>query len=346
MIPPLLDELLRAHGPSGHEHLAFRVIQAAVGELAEIETDTVGNLVARRSANAGAGAADRPLLALFAHLDVVGLAVAHVPEDGLLPVHRLGGWRANVAYGQRVEIRTATGAVHGVIARRTKDDEKVEWEQLYVDIGAADGSEARALVAPGDPMVVVAPPLELAHDRIASRSLDNRACVYVALETLCRLGAEELAADVAVVAGAQEELGHSGVPPAMYRLRPDVAIALDVTYATDVPAGDANEAGDHRLGTGPAIFRGPAISPKVFELLLAAASADGIAHTIETGMKTYTDADHTYISRSGVPTGLVSVPLRNMHSPGEIVQLSDLEDCVRLLVSFARRLESGTDFRR
>ena len=340
-LPPLLDELLRAHGPSGHEHLAFDVIRTAVGEVAELETDTVGNLIARRSGSGGG-----PLIAFFAHLDVIGLAVAHIPDDGLLPVHRLGGWRASVAYGQRVEVRTARGAVYGVIARRTKDDEKVEWDQLYVDIGAGDGAEARELVAPGDPIVLVAPPLELAHDRIASRGLDNRAGVYVAVEALRRLANERLPADVAVVAGAQEELGHSGVPPAMYRLRPEVVVALDVTYATDVPAGDANEAGDHRLGTGPAIFRGPAISPAVFELLVGAAEAEGIAHTIETGMKTYTDADDTYTSRAGVPTGLVSMPLRNMHSANEIVQLSDLEDCIRLLVSFARRLEPQTDFRR
>lgn len=341
MMPSLLDELLRAHGPSGHEHLAFDVIRAAVSEVAEIETDTVGNLIARRT-----GGGDGPLLALFAHLDVIGLAVAHIPDDGLLPVHRLGGWRASVAYGQRVEVRTRGGSVHGVIGRQTKDDEKVEWEQLYVDIGAGDGAEARELVAPGDPIVLVAPPLELAHGRIASRSLDNRAGVYVAVEMLRRLADEGLTADLAVVAGAQEELGHSGVPPAMYQLRPDIAIALDVTYATDVPAGDANEAGDHRLGTGPAIFRGPAIAPKVFELLVDAAKAEGISHTVETGMKTYTDADGTYTSRAGVPTGLVSLPLRNMHSPNEIVQLSDLEDCVRLLVSFAQRLEPGMDFRR
>ena len=343
MIPPLLDELLRAHGPSGHEHLAYDVVRRSVEGVAEVETDTVGNLIARR---AGGGGDGRPLLALFAHLDVIGLAVAHIPDDGLLPVHRLGGWRANVAYGQRVEVHTAAGIVHGVIARKVKDDEKVEWEQLYVDVGAADGAEARGLVAPGDPIVMAAPPVELAHGRVASRSLDNRAGVYVALETLRRLAAEEGGADVAVVAGAQEELGHSGVPPAMYSLRPDVVVALDVTYATDVPAGDANEAGDHRLGSGPAIFRGPAISPRVFELLVAAADAEGIAHTIETGMKTYTDADDTFTSRSGVPTGLLSIPLRNMHSPTEIVQLSDLEDCVRLLVAFARRLESGSDFRR
>ncbi len=110
-VPELLDALLRAHGPSGHEQLAFDVIREAVGDVAEIETDSVGNLVARRT---GAG----PLLALFAHVDVIGLAVARIPDDALIPVHRLGSWRANVAYGQRVEIRTQSGTVYGVIARR------------------------------------------------------------------------------------------------------------------------------------------------------------------------------------------------------------------------------------
>jgi putative aminopeptidase FrvX len=341
VIPPLLDELLRAHGPSGHEHLAFDVIRRALDGVAEIETDTVGNLVARRDGSAG-----QPSLALFAHLDVIGLAVAHIPDDGLLAVHRLGGWRANVAYGQRVEISTAGGVVHGTIARRVKDDEKVEWEQLYIDIGAADGATARELVAPGDPIVCLGAPVAVAHGRLVSRSLDNRAGVYVALEALRRLADAEVAASVAVVAGAQEELGHSGVPPAMHRLQPDLVLALDVTYATDVPAGDANAAGDHRLGSGPALFRGPAVSPHVFELLVAAARSEGIAHTVETGMKTYTDADDTYTAGPGVPTGLVSIPLRNMHSPGEIVQLSDLEDCIRLIVAFARGLGAGTDFRR
>jgi len=334
-VPELLDSLLRAHGPAGHEHLAFDVIREAVGDVAEIETDSVGNLFARRR---GEG----PLLALFAHLDVIGLAVAHIPDDALIPVHRLGGWRANVAYGQRVEIRTQSGSVYGVIARRSKDDEKVEWEQLYIDIGAGDGKEARSLVAPGDPIVAVAPPLELASGRIASSNLDNRAGVYIALEILRRLDS----ANVAVVAGAQEEIGLHGARVAAYRLRPDVAIAIDVTYATDVPAGDANEAGDHRLGGGPAIFRGPAINPRVFEHLVEAADEAGIEHTIETGMKTYTDADDTFASREGIPTGVVSIPLRNMHSPIEIVELGDLEACIRLLVAFAGRLQPGASYER
>jgi endoglucanase len=334
-IPDSLDALLRAHGPSGHEHLAYDAVRDAVGDVAEIETDAVGNLVARRRA-------EGPLLALFAHLDVIGAAVAHVPDDALVSVHQLGSWRANVAYGQRVEIRTANGPVPGVIARKVKDNEKVEWTQLYVDVGAKDGEEARSLVQPGDPMVVVAEPVELANGRVASRSLDDRAGVYVALEALRRAEG----ANVAVVAAAQEELGAFGAQAAAHALRPDVAIAIDVTYATDVPGDEAAAGGHHALGGGAAIFRGPAVHPRVFEQLLETARADGIAHTVETGMKTYTDADATFASRDGIPTGVVSIPLRNMHSPIEIVELADLEACIRLLVGFASRLRPGETYDR
>ena len=191
-------------------------------------------------------------------------------------------------------------------------------------------------------MVFVGEPLELAGSRIASRSLDNRASVYVALETLRRLEG----VDVAVVASAQEELGHFGARVAAYALKPEVAIALDVTYATDVPADSANTGGHHRLGGGPAIFRGPAVNPHVFDLLVEAAETEGIPHTIETGPDSHTDADDTYTSREGIPTGLVSIPLRNMHTPIEIVELSDLEACVRLLVAFAGRLQPGATYAR
>jgi putative aminopeptidase FrvX len=334
-VPATLDALLRAHGPSGHEQLAYGVVRDALEDIAEIETDSVGNLIARRRG-------DGPLLALFAHLDVIGAAVAHIAEDGLIAVHQLGQWRANVAYGQRIEIRTKDGAVPGVIARKVKDNEKVEWGQLYVDIGARDGAEARSLVATGDPLVLDAPPLELANGRVASRTLDNRAGVYVALETLRRAEG----AHVAVVAAAQEELGAHGAMAAAHGLRPDVAIAIDVTYATDVPADDPATGGHHTLGGGAAIFRGPAVNPRVFELLVEAAREEGIDHTIEAGAKTYTDADVTFASREGIPTGLVSIPLRNMHSPIEIVQLSDLEACIRVLTAFAARLRPDETYAR
>ncbi|HVM69146.1 MAG TPA: M20/M25/M40 family metallo-hydrolase [Gaiellaceae bacterium] len=340
-LPELLDRLLRAHGPSGHEHLAFDVVREAVAGVAETSTDTVGNLLVQLPGTGGG-----PSLGVFAHLDVIGLAVAHIGDDGLLSTHTLGVWRAGVGYGQRVEIATRDGIVHGVVAARSKDNEKKEWSDLFVDIGARDGADARRLVRPGDPMVVAAPPVELANGRIASRNHDNRACVYVALEALRRLAEEPAAADVTVVAGAHEELGHAGAAAATHSLRPDIALVLDVTYATDVPAGDASEGGDHRLGGGPAIFRGPAIHPRLFDLLVETAEAEGIPTTVETGMKTFTDADDTYLSRGGVPTAVVSVPLRNMHSPIEVVDLADLDACIRLVAAFARRLEPGLDLRR
>ncbi len=336
-IPPLLDALLRAHGPVGHEQLAHDVVRDALGEGVRIETDAVGNLVARR-----AGAEGAPRLALFAHLDVVGLAVSHIGDDGLLSVHALAPWRAAVGYGQRVEIRTAGGVVPGVVALRSTEAEKIEWSNLYVDIGARSGEEARELVAPGDPMLPVAPPVELAAGRLASRSLDNRAGAYVALEAFRRLEGE----GIAVVAAAHEELGGHGAQVAAHVLRPEVALALDVTYATDGPGGDVRESGDHRLGGGPAIFRGPTVHPRVFELLVQAAQAEGIAYTVETGSKSATDADSVFASRDGIPTGVVSIPLRNMHSPIEIVELADLEACIGLVVAFARLLEPGAKLAR
>jgi endoglucanase len=334
-IPGLLDDLLRAHGPVGHEQLAYDVVRGAVEGVGTVETDSVGNLVVRT-------ADGPPRLALFAHLDVIGLAVSHVGEDGLLAVHTLAPWRAGLAWGQQVEIRTAAGPVSGVVSRRVSDSEKVEWDQLYVDIGAASGEEARALAAPGDPIVAVSPPLELAHGRVSSRNLDNRAGVYVALEAFRRLGGD----GVAVVGAAHEELGGQGARVAAHRLRPELALAIDVTYATDAPAGDANEAGRHVLGGGPAIFRGPAIHPRVFELLVEAAKGEGLDYSVETGSRTHTDADSIFGSRDGIPTGVVSIPLRNMHSPIEIAELADLEACVRLLVAFARLLGPGLDLAR
>ncbi len=336
-IPPLLDELLRAHGPVGHEPLAHDVVRRAVEGIGEVETDAVGNAIVRRAGDTGP-----PALALFAHLDVIGLAVSHVGDDGLLAVHTLAPWRPALAYGQHVVIRTARGSVPGIVGRRVEDAEKIEWEQLYVDVGASDGEEARTLVAPGDPIVVQAGPLELAHGRVASRSLDNRAGVYVALEAFRRLEGE----GVAVVASAHEELGGAGAAVAAHALRPRLALALDVTYATDVPGREANEAGRHVLGGGPAIFRGPTVHPRVYELLAEAAGAEGIAHSVETGSSTATDADSVFASREGIPTGVVSIPLRNMHSPVELVELADLEACVRLVVAFARLAGPGHDWRR
>jgi putative aminopeptidase FrvX len=204
-------------------------------------------------------------------------------------------------------------------------------------------------VRPGDAAIIAGAPLELRNGRVASRSLDNRLGSYVALEVARRVAAEGgTPGDVAGVAVVQEEVGDfAGSRTAAFELEPTVAIAVDVTHATDVRGGDPEEEGEHRLGGGPALTRGPSMHPAVFELLYETAEAEGIDVSVEVSRgHTNTDADAMYLSRVGVATGLVSIPLRYMHTPVEVVDLADVENVIRLLVAFARRLEPGISFAR
>ena len=225
----------------------------------------------------------------------------------------------------------------------------IGFDDLYLDIGARDGAEARSLVRPGDAAVVAVEPLELRNNRIASRALDNRIGSYVALEVARRVAAEGgTPGDVAGLAVVQEEVGDfAGARTATFELQPAVAIAVDVTYATDVRGGDPEDEGEHKLGGGPALMRGPSMHPELFELLYddGGTGEDPCSVEISRG-HTNTDADAIYLSRMGIATGVVSIPLRNMHTPVEIVQLDDIEAVVRLLVAFARRLEPGVSFSR
>ena len=184
-------------------------------------------------------------------------------------------------------------------------------------------------------------------DRFVARSMDNRIGCYVALEA-ARLVAEAGGApgDVFALAVTQEEITFAGARTSAYSLQPDVAIAVDVTFATDQPGLDEKEVGRHRFGTGPVLTRGSTLDPRVFELLHEAGEAEGIPFTVTASARaTGTDADAFHISRAGIPTGVVSVPLRYMHSPVEMVQLDDVENAARLIAAFAQRLPADVDFR-
>ena len=340
-IPELLDRLLSAPGPSGSEDAAAAVVREAATELgAAVETDVLGSTIATVGT-------DGPLLALVAHVDQIGLAVSGIGSDGLLGVVKLANWDARAGALQRIRVITAAGPIAGVVGVRTSEKDKPGFSDLYVDIGAHDGDEARDLVAQGDPVVFDAPPVELAGGRIASCALDNRLSVWVGLEVLRRLAAEPAGCRVALVASVQEEVaGAASAGPPLRTLAPDLALALDVTYATDVPEGDASESGEHRLGGGPAIFRGGVMHPELVRRLIAAAVELDLAHSVETGMMSYTDADVFYAQGAGIPSGLVSVPVRRMHTPVETVQLSDAEDEIRLLDAFVRGLGPDLDLAR
>jgi endoglucanase len=346
-VPSLLDKLLRAGAPSGHEGPAASVWRDEAS-FATLSTDGLGSSIARVGE-------DAPLLAVVGHIDEIGLVVTHIDEKGFLWFAPIGGWDPQILVGQRVEVRSGDRLVPGVVGRKPihlLDPEQrkkvVELKGLHIDIGAANGDEAGERVRVGDPVVIAAEPLRLTDDRIASRAMDNRLGAYVALEALRRCHERgPLQGSFAAVAAVQEEIGLFGARTSAFEVRPDVAVAVDVTHATDAPGVDEKEVGSHPLGSGPAIGRGSTLSPKVFELLVEAAEEAGIDYTVSaSGRGTSTDADAIQISRSGIPTGLVSIPLRYMHSPVELCDLGDVEAAIELIAAFAARLSAKVDLSR
>jgi putative aminopeptidase FrvX len=349
-IPQSLDALLRAAGPSGQETPVAEVWRAQARAFGEVSSDVLGSSWVRVP-----GTADGPLLAIVGHIDEIAVVVTHAGDDGLLAVRGLGSFDPHVLLGQRLEILTSDGPLPAVVGsrkhkrRRGEDRKPLDFADLYLDIGARDGKEARAAVRVGDAAIAAGEPLQLRDNRLAARALDNRLGSYVALEVARRVAeAGGAPGEVAGLAVVQEEVGDfAGARAAAFELQPAVAIAVDVTYASDQRGGDPEDDGEHSLGSGPALMRGPSMHPGIFELLYETAEQEKIPFSVEVSRgHTNTDADAIYLSRVGVATGVVSIPLRYMHTPVETVQLDDVEAVVRLLVAFADRLQPGQTFSR
>jgi putative aminopeptidase FrvX len=370
--PQVLRELLAARGPSGYESAPAAVWRAAAdGFGAQVDTDVVGTPSARVPAGGAGGgepvsatqpardvasAADGPRrLVVMGHIDEIGLIVTHIDDDGFLWFREVGGWDAQILVGQRVVLGTRGGELIGVIGKKPihllRDEERkkvAEVRDLHIDIGARDGEQARGLVRVGDVAVIAGDPVELPGGRIASRALDNRLGSFVALEA-ARLVAEAGGAEweLIAVAAAQEETTFGGSRTSAFSLAPDAAIVVDVTHATDAPGIEVKEAGKHPLGSGPVLSRGSTLHPRLFELLHDTAEREGIPFTVEAiGRNTGTDADAVHLSRGGVPTALVSIPLRYMHSPVELVELADVHAAAKLIAAAARTLTVDTSFAR
>jgi putative aminopeptidase FrvX len=347
-IPDLLHALLTASGPSGHEDAAAGVWREAAAGFAEVGSDTLGTSFARVPAGGEA------TFAIVGHIDEIGLTITHIDPSGLLAFTQLGWAEPEMLLGQRVTIAGREGPVPGVVAGRmvTKRSHSergaLKHEDLHIDIGAAGAEEAATRVSVGSSAVWIGEPLELANHRVVSKAMDDRLGAYVALETARRVAEAGTArVDVVAVASVQEELGHDGARAAGFGLDPQVALAIDVTYATDVPGSDVRTHGAVELGAGVAITLGPVVNRHVSDLLVKIAEEDGIRHALEVyGGRTHTDADDLHSARAGVPTGLLGIPLRYMHSPVETVSLDDLEATIELAVAFALRLGPETTFLR
>jgi putative aminopeptidase FrvX len=349
-IPPVLRSLLTATGPSGYETAPAAAWREAAGGFAEVSNDVMGSSWARVK-----GTGDGLTMAIVGHIDEIGLIVTHIDDDGFLRFTGVGGWDTQILVGQRVELITRDGVLPGVIGKKPihllKDDERkkvADLKELHIDIGAADGDEARAKVRIADVAVIAGDPIEMPNGRAVSRSMDNRLGCYVAYEA-ARLVAEAGGApgDVVAVAAVQEETTFGGAATTAYALRPDLAIVVDVTHATDAPGIDVNELGSHPLGSGPVIERGSNLNPHVFELLHETGEAEGIPFTVAASARhTGTDVDAMHLSRGGVPCGLIGLPLRYMHSAVEMVDLADVDAAARLIAAAARRLSADATFLR
>jgi endoglucanase len=338
--------LLSTPGPSGYEGAAAEVWREEARGFAEVRGDRMGNSLA----TIGAGGGPRVMLA--GHIDEIGVIVTHIDEGGRLRFTGIGGWDPQVLVGQRVRLRTRDGEVVGVIGKKAihlmEPEERKKASQikgLWIDIGAKDADEARGMVRVGDSGVLDQDLVELPNGRVVSRSVDNRMGAFVVLEALRLLSEEGLAAEVVAVACVQEEIGLYGARGAAFGLDPQAAIAVDVTHATDTPGISKDENGDHSLGSGPVIARASNLSPLVSDGLIAAAEAADIPYTLQADSRsTGTDADAIQFQRAGIATGLVSCPNRYMHSPNEMVDLEDVENCARVIAAYIKGLDADTDF--
>ncbi len=347
--PQFLTELLHARSPSGYEREAQAVFDRYVKPAADSYVgDALGNRIATLNP------AGDPTLMLAGHIDELGLIITYVNKDGFIYFDTIGGHDRTVISGRRVVIQTSNGTVKGVTGKRAihlmdeADRKKVpEIHEIWIDIGAKSKKEALERISIGD-AATYDHEFELINGSVGTaRAFDNKVGAYIVGETIIRLSRERKrpAARVVAVATSQEEIGTRGAMGSGYSVDPQVALVVDVGHATDHPDCDNRKYGETKLGGGPILCRGPNINPKVYEGLIKAAKKLKIPYQVESDPRpTGTDARAIQVARGGVATAVVSIPLRYMHTPSEIVDLEDVERCVKLFVEFAKGVAKG-DYR-
>ncbi len=345
-----LKTLVNTPSPSGNESRGQRVWLDYAAQYADTTySDAYGNCVA--VLNKGGS----PRLMLAAHADEIAMAVNYVDADGYLYVRRVGGIDAAITKAQRVNIHTREGTVRGVVGNvaphLTKQDKErrvPEIHDLFIDIGVANAKEALKLVQIGDPVTLVDEFELLRNDLAVARAFDNRIGTFAVAETLRLLQPlrGKLQAEICAVANIQEEVGLLGARQIAYSLEPDVALVVDVTHATDYPTVNKCQHGDVKLGGGPAITHGGCNHREVVARLEQIAKSRKIPLQHEAmSASSGTDTDVIFWTRGGIPSALISLPNRYMHSPVEIVNLKDLEQIPELLAGFALSLKKGEAFK-
>ncbi|HEU4879130.1 MAG TPA: M42 family metallopeptidase [Gemmatimonadaceae bacterium] len=343
-----LKKLLDTPGPSGFEAAPARVWREEAAKFAKVRADVTGNSIAE--VNPGGS----PTIMLAGHIDEIGVIVTYIDDEGYAYIAPIGGWDPQVLVAQRIRFMGRHDDVFGVIGKKpihlmkSDDREKAsKLTDLWVDIGARTKKEAEARLSVGDPGVIDSRTMEFPNNLIVSRSIDDRIGAFVVLEALRRYAKSPGSAHVVAVATTQEEIGYRGGGAGVCAncLGPQMAIVVDVTFATDHPQVEKKEIGEAKIGGGPVFARGSIISPVVFNLLRDTAEKKKIPYSVHAaGRDTSTDADAIHIAREGVATGLVSVPNRYMHSPNEMVSLDDLDKTATLIAAVCKSVTNKTDF--
>lgn len=343
---PFLFKLLSVAAPSGQERRAADVWLQEAATFARTSEDHYGNCYAE------IGPEGAPCIALMGHLDEIGLIVSHVNDDGNIAVLGVGGWDPQVLVGQRIRLLAPEGDVLGVVGKKAihvmEQEERSKaskLEDLWIDIGLS-ADEVKEKIPVGTYGVIEQGPI-MVGSKVVSRALDNRVGAFIVLEALRAVKDAPLKHRIVAVGTAQEEIGVFGAQTSGYSLNPIAGLVVDVTHETRQPGVKKEKYGDVPFGSGANIAVGPMSNPTLVRQVIDAAKEEGIPYSLSaTGRYTGTDSDALTLVRAGVPTAVVSIPNRYMHSPSEMIDEHDAKACIDAIAAWLRRLEEKPGFGR
>ncbi|MEN4017817.1 MAG: M42 family metallopeptidase [Methanobacterium sp.] len=338
----LLKKLSNAPGVSGFEEEIRKIITDELKDhVDEIEADNMGNIIAVKKGKNG------KKIMLAAHMDEIGLMVRFIDKNGFIKFSKIGGINDQMLLNQEVIIHSKKGKILGVIGakppHRMKPAEKkkvLEYENMFIDIGASNREEAEELISIGDPVTIKHEFSNLRGNLVTGKAFDNRVGCYVLVEAMKRA---KTSATIYGVGTVQEEVGLKGAKTSAFKINPDMAIALDVTICGDHP-GIKFEDAPAKINKGPAIIltdasgRGTITHPMVKKLLIESAIEEEIPYQLEVSEGGTTDATAIHLTREGIPTGVLSVPTRYIHTPVEVASLEDIENTIKLLIAAIEKI--------
>lgn len=340
-------KLIECISPSGFEQEAVEVWKNRTKKFTDkISIDVHGNCIGVLSKP------DALKVMLAGHIDEIGYMVNYIDKEGYIYFSSVGGIDLHLVPGQRVWIKTKTKKVFGVIGKKPihllEDAERKKVatiDQMWIDIGSSSERQSKELVEIGDIAVPAVGFEVLNKDKVVGRGFDDKAGAFVVSEVLRQLAGCDCPVSVYGVATVQEEIGLRGATTSAYGIGPDIGIAIDVAFATDFPGMEKKKIGEIDIGKGPVIARGPNINHKVFDLLIQTAKQKKIPYqVVAVPRATGTDANVIQLTKQGVATALISIPLRYMHTPVELISLIDVENTIKLIKAFILNLDKSKQF--